>query len=173
MNEDSLERKKEILVSYLKQESDLLRDVLGLMLEERDALLSNKAEELKALSARKDKVVESLLSIRDQSKLALQCLKRVLGGREAAECSLLEIMDEFPEEDFSSITLYKDTVESLLEKIQAETLRNEYLIKNKVSITRDMIHRLQGDQSPNTYSPEGRIQSKNKKVKVALINREV
>ncbi len=173
MTKQALQKQQERVASYFKQEMDLLREVLANLLEERDALLSNQAEVLKKLSKNKDHLLESLLKIREGSQEAMRRLRESLGSEEAS--SLEDLVELYPYEDFSDLVFLQKTLKSLIEKIQGESERNSYLLQNKVSITRQVIHRLQGNGSPKseTYGPAGYVRGAPKKTKVTLINREV
>lgn len=173
MSDEIMDMKKDRIADYYKQEVDLLRVVLGMILEERDALLHNNASKLQIISKEKEVLLESLINVRDQSAIALKELIYKISSGRHVHLIFKEFADEYPTEDFSSIHLLRSTLESVTIKIQEETLRNEYLIKNKVSITREMIRKLQGDKSPQTYGPGGQLKTKQKKAKVTLINREV
>jgi flagellar biosynthesis/type III secretory pathway chaperone len=173
MSDDLIDKKKDNIASYYKQEEDILRLVLGMIIEERGALLHNDASKLQTISKEKEVLLESLINIRDQSSGALKELIHTISNGRHIHLSFDEFSDKYPTGDFSNIHLLRSILESVTIKIQEETLRNEYLIKNKVSITRDMIRKLQGDKSPQTYGPGGRLKTKQKKAKVTLINREV
>ncbi len=173
MREIQIENLKQSISDSYQKELSILRSLLGSLMEEREALLSNDTYTLDRITKEKDILLEGILQIRENASKALHSLKEIISSSRHQHLKFDAFMDEYPTEDFSNIHLLRQTLEAIAKKIQEETLRNEYLIKNKVSITRNMIHKLQGDQGPQTYGPGGQLKAKQKKTKVTLINREV
>ncbi len=173
MSGEQVENLKQSISNIYQKEVEIMRSVLGEIIVEREALLNNDTKKLSILTKEKDVLLEAVIKLRDHSSMALKQLKNIISVGCHQDLKFDDFIEKYPLEDFSNIQLLRGLLESLSKKIQEETLRNEYLIKNKVSITREMIRKLQGGNGPQTYGPQGHLKHKQKKTKVILINREV
>jgi flagellar biosynthesis/type III secretory pathway chaperone len=162
----------EELNMFMKREATVMRELLDSVHYEQQVLLLNETETLKELHISRDDVMKCLLNVRQKRIEAVDELKAHPSNCQNTDQSdLLELLSN----DNSltcEIISYRDQMLALYEQISLQTERNNYLIKNKISMTKEMLDRLHPTPAHPTYNNSGVIKTKEQQVKVALINQE-
>lgn len=173
MNEEAVSNELE---GVLKREVKILQNLIDSLQKENDALLENHAEKVKHLTGEREEIVKALLETKNKRFELIKKLIEVLNLSEKeaiTEENCLTALEKYAEETCGTIKILRDQIIELLERIAVYSERNSYLLKHKIHITRDLIDKLHPQDLNTTYSPQGKVGKKAKKVSTAtIINQE-
>jgi len=176
-NELLVEAAKKQLKEVMSREITLMRELLSNMNEEQQAILKNDPEALKAIMKNREPMIDALFECKkhrdkevkvlsDSAHIATSidgdlppdAIKTILQGNDVLSCEILTLRDQ---------------ILALVEQMQKQNERNNYLLQNKVYLTKEMIRRLYPNDDNTTYSNDGTLEAKKKRNTVMVINREV
>ncbi len=169
MNQIEIEQQ---LQSIMKREIGLLREFLGSMESEQQAIMVNDTALLKSIFKERDPLLEQLLKVREQR---IGILKVLAGVSEDGDAEGQEAMEKLFDSDViksPELFMMRDQMLALLEKMQVHFGRNNNLLGKKVDQTRKLINRLHPADTNTTYSMDGKSKGKGRKTTITLINRE-
>ena len=176
-----LESLREEIILLMKQEIAIMRDILSSMQEEQEALLHNDTVRLKKVMEKQAPLVDQMMPIRQQR---LERLKIVAESKGFPVENVEEVSIETQQElttssiwecigpEWVSVLSLRDQLVALLEALRDQAQKNNYLIQNKVSLTRQVVERLQEGSDSATYKLDGTYQKKAQTTTVTLINKE-
>jgi len=164
---------KGLLRDVLARETTILRELLGNMHEEQEAILRGDTEMLKAVMAGREPLMVTLFECRTKRLRAIQSLPfaRALDGNLSED-----VVDSLAEDGCPTsceILSLRDQILAIIEKVKMQNERNRYLLQNKVYLTREMIRRIYPGEENATYSAKGTLGKTKVKTAVTVINREV
>ena len=157
------------LCELMHRELDVTRELLSNLYEEQRALLDNDSEALKLVTHLRMPLMEAVLSYRQRRLDIMKVLSQRHGGADEAE-ALAELLDD--DSIACEILSLRDRLLEHMQRIHSYATRNNYLIQNKVALTRTMINRLHPDHGRGTYSKEGIVGGKSKVTTITIINQE-
>lgn len=164
------------LHATMSREVGVMRELLSSLVQEQTAILANNTEQLNTTLKAREPQMDALLDCR---KRRCDLMRAVAHGEgppplidEDLSENTLDILHTHDNPDCSGILMLRDQILELIEKLQEQTDRNSYLIRNKVAMTKEMIRRLYPGSDNNTYGKDGTVAG-SKQCTVAIINREV
>lgn len=158
---------KNNLKESMAKETVVMRSLLDSIHDERQALLNNETERLKKLMIERDSIVESILQIRHSRITLVDSLSKELGVKN----ELFAVTDDYDSLS-CEILFFRNQLVSLYKKVASETESNNYLIVNKLSLTKHLIQRLYPAPIISTYTGQGTLKRKKSITTIALINQE-
>ena len=178
INYDTISNAQNKLEVLMRREISILRELLGNMQEEQNALVSNDVEGLKNIMDTRHPLMDLMLQVRQQRLDVFNILAELRDipiasfehSSAGLESSLL--WDCIGDECCEIISL-KEQIIALLEKIQIQSNQNNYLIENRIALTKKIVEQLQHNDKNTTYNPNG-VRGKKQKnyTTITLINRE-
>ena len=159
----------------MERELAVMRELLANLQEEQQAILANQTDVItKALKER-----ESLMeTIYDCRKYRCEATRQLAEASASSDLqadltnATLDILHNNEDPDSCTILSVRQSLLAILENIERQTVRNNYLIQNKISLTKEMIRRLYPVGDNTTYGKDGTVGNK-RRCAVAIINREV
>ena len=169
---------KESLKSIMDAEIGIMREVLGSMLDEQEAILHNNTEALKKVLSERESCVFRMSEAREQRMEIVKELSKALGGEESRDGQMgkqvdLENLLNQADSDSLEILSLRDQILALIERMNTQNGRNSYLLENRVAFHKELMRRLQPEEKNPTYDVQGDYRKKQKMAAVAIINREV
>lgn len=167
---------QEKLKKSMKKEVSLMREVLANMQEEEQAIILNEMEILQQVMKKREPLLCFMMQLRDTRVKEMKNLACSIGLDRVSE-SLFEKkedLDQLLDTSCSTnceILSMRDQILSLLEKMNAQNLRNNYLLKKKVDFNKDLIDGLSGGNKNAMYDVHG-SKGKSKTTTLTLLNRE-
>lgn len=168
---------KESLQSIMSTEIDIMRDVLGNMLDEQEAILHNNTEALKLVLADREPRIFRMNEAREQRIEIVKELSKSLGGEVSNDEQMgkqidLDVLLDQVDSDSIEILSLRDQILALLEQMNTQNARNSYLLENRVAFHQELMRRLQPEEKNPTYDVQGDYRKKQKTAAVTIINRE-
>lgn len=161
----------------MDREVRVMRELLGNMREEQDALLVSNPANLKRIMQEREPLMTMLLDCRTKRLNTLQTIAHTQGIDANADYSLtpeaFETLCQDAHDDGCTILNLREQIVALLTQVKKQSARNNYLIENKVAMTKELIRRLYPDDKQATYSKDGTVGQRNRVATVTIINKEV
>jgi flagellar biosynthesis/type III secretory pathway chaperone len=176
-NEIKLNGIKKSLKSILSTEIEFMREVLGNMSEEQEAILNNNTENLKKVLSERETHMCRMNEARVQRIEIVKEFSFILHGVESwdgqmgTQMDLDKLLDKVDSDSCEILTL-RDQILALLEKMNTQNGRNNYLLENKIKFNRELMSQLQPEEKNPTYDLQGDVKKKTKVATVTIINRE-
>lgn len=164
------------LEGNLKREIKILRDLIEILQEENKNLIENRAELIKELTGEREEVLSALVEAKEERfnniKELIKCLN-LNDSEEITEENCLKALETYSENSCGTLKILRDQILDLIERAAVYTERNNYLLKNKANLTKELIEKLHPRDFNTTYGPQGKLGGKAKKVStVTIINQE-
>ena len=176
-NETSESLKGE-LRELMDREISILRELLSSMREEQQILVENRAEQLKHHMEKREPILKAMAEHREKRLELIKELYISLGheikeGEEIDDKESLSILTEYASAESCGILVLRDQMLALLDELTSQTNRNNFLIENKLSTTKEFLTQLHPSDPNMTYGDKGTLKKKGTKTKVRIINQEV
>jgi flagellar biosynthesis/type III secretory pathway chaperone len=150
----SLPQRLAVLEDLLCRELDCYRDLLDIMLREKELLTRNRSGELGALVEEQKEVVHAAKSVEPERVQALRACSRELGLRE--EATLREIAAKLEGSDRRRIERLRETLKHAVDRVDAVNRINMILIQNSLSFIGQTVRAiLEESAPPATYAAGG------------------
>lgn len=174
MTDHSIDKRLE---KAMEEEVKTLRDVLTSVLDEQQAILANRTEDVRQSLGKRDRLLETIERLKQRRMLLIEELRHSVGNRydahnEGSEMQDLLTLLHLYADDHPQISKLRDEVIQILQEVQVQTSRNSFLLKKKVDTTKTMLDELQPKTDHKTYSSDGSCKANAKRSNITLINRE-
>lgn len=167
---DRAEQEEARLRDQLKSEIRILRELLSNIKQEQNALLDNDADAVKSMLTLRDPLLTELMQARKCRQDTVNTLQRLFPDVDG-QSALLEMLSRYGSLS-SEIALLRDQVVGLLNNLERQCERNNYLIRHRVDMGRKLIEALHPAKAPQTYNKHGGMGPYVKTATVAIINHE-
>ena len=169
---EALQELKDSLAVLMQREMGVMREVLSNLLAEQDALIGNHTEAVKVVLSQRDELTHTLTEVRRHRLEKQKELARL--HAEGKDSISVDFYDYLDPTDSNNITLFsvREQMHSVVEKIDAQNKRNQYLLHKKVSFNSQLMDRLNPANKNKTYGPAGHYKAKTKVATMTIINRE-
>ncbi len=163
------------LKDLMKKEISLMREILANMGEEQDVILLNKTALLKGFVNRRESIVNRATMVRQERVNVIKEIA-VLEEKEIRadeyDIDLSELLD-LTESNTCEVLTLREMLVTLMEKINTQNARNNYLLQNKITLTKELINSITPQEVNFTYGANGGAGKQVKTKTITLINHEV
>lgn len=147
----------ESLEKVMRREIAILRELLGSLRQEQDAVLHNAPASVKELQQQREEIIEAMATARGQRMDLL-------------EGTSWEHGESWTHEE---LAVLRQQMVNLLDAVKRQTERNNHLLNGKVQLNKQMMQQLQPKDPNTTYGPQAKKKPAVKTATLTLINREV
>ena len=150
------------LMALLESETHLYQALLGLILEERNAIIDSDLEKFDAVGQKRENLYQKLRMSEDQRMRILTQLSRITGCP-SSELTLSRLSRRLPLSYADRLNECRRNLSRLLEKIQKATRHNRGLINHSLALIRGSVY-LFGDllAAKPLYHRNGDIKKSNR-----------
>ncbi|MBN4066671.1 flagellar export chaperone FlgN [Simkania negevensis] len=172
-----MEKAEKELLNLFNCEEMLLRKFFDNVCEEQQAIMHSDIEAVRKTVKEREPLMYKVTVVKERRvELVHRLLKQLGIDTDKEELfknnALTNALIEKGEGGENEILSCRDKVVFLLEKIQTQAERNQYLLKAKIGQTKELVAELcKGEQYP-TYTGSGSVQTQKKKT-ITVINHEV
>lgn len=168
----------ENLKQVMSEEVSTMRELLSNMEQEREALLTNNMSHLKDIMDERKTLFHQIVAIREGRIMWVK--KLVKSFREESiddgQCSNIRDFHELLKDNGShscEILCLRDQILSLMERMNTQNSRNNYLLTHKILRTYNFLESLTPSARHNTYQDTGYCKPKQRLTTLNLLNREI
>jgi flagellar biosynthesis/type III secretory pathway chaperone len=160
----------------MQREIALMRELLGSLQQEQQALVTCDPIHLQAVMQGREALLEAMGQARNARLDTLIALAQEQGRPihtvdDLDEESCHAILEQSADEECIEIITLRDQMLALLEAMNTHTQRNNNLLDAKIQTTRELIQHLHPDDPNRTYGRSGQ-EKKSQTTTVAVINQE-
>ena len=161
--------------NLMQRETVVMREILSSMIEEHDALLINDTAKLKSIIHAREKLVSLAGQLRNSRITKVKELLQLLGQEVPGNGHLndsvsLDILFNSKKFESCEILCLRDQILALAERMAVQNDRNNYLIKSKISYTKELIYHLSLKNQCPTYDPNGAVNASKNVKTMTIIN---
>jgi len=147
------------LEDLLWRELDGYRDLVDIMLREKEVLTANQPDELPPLLEEQKRVLHDVKSLEPERAAALARVSTAVGA--PAPLTLTELADRLDGESRSRVTKLRDALAHVVPRVDQVNRINVLLIRNSMSFISTTVRAIleEGTPRPTTYGRSGSLQA--------------